>query len=466
MAAVLIADAEVLNLGRTSVRIEGTRIAAVGDLAPVAGEHVVHARGRLLLPGLHDHHCHLAALAARDASVVCGPPEVSDALQLAQQLERPGAGWLRGILYHESVMGLPTARELDRLVPHRPLRMQHRGGRMWLLNSPALDLLLAHGEPPPGLERDGNGYTGRLFDEDRWLHDALGGTPPDLLAVSARLAAWGVTGVTDMSPRNDPDMAAHFQQQRASGALVQRIVIAGALSLAHAPPGDWGVGPAKLHLHEGALPDFDAAQGFVAAAHAQGRAVAIHCVTEVELVFAIAAIEVAGTLAGDRIEHASVASPELVARMAELGLAVCVQPHFIAERGDRYLADVEARHLPDLYRLQTLADAGIALAGGSDAPFASADPWSAMAAAVSRQTVSGAIIGRREALSPESALALYLKEPLHLSRERRVAAGSAADLCLIDRPWAQARLDLSKVSALLTVASGRIVHDLIDQPPG
>jgi predicted amidohydrolase YtcJ len=419
---------------------------------PVPGR--IDARGGALLPGLHDHHIHLAGLAARAASVPCGPPEVNDAEELARQLLRPGDGWLRGVGYHESVMGLPTARDLDALVRDRPLRIQHRSGRLWLLNSRALDELLARAEAPRGLDR----ARGHLFDADAWLQAALDSEPPDFAAVSADLARCGVTGITDMSPRNDPAMAAHFARQRGGGALRQRCVIAGALSLAEATPENWALGPAKLHLHEAALPDFDEAAAFVASAHAQGRGVAVHCVSEVELVFTLALFEEAGTRAGDRIEHASVAAPDLVERVAALGLAVCVQPHFVFERGDRYLADVEPRHHADLYRLRSLADAGIALAGGSDAPFVGHDSWQAMAAAISRRTRAGRIIGADESLSPEAALALYLADPLDLTRQRRIAVGEPADLCLLDRPWAQARESLSSDRVRATLVSGDLVH--------
>jgi predicted amidohydrolase YtcJ len=218
-------------------------------------------------------------------------------------------------------------------------------------------------------------------------------------------------------------------------------------------------------LHEAAFPDFDEAVGFVAAAHAQARAVAVHCVSEVELVFALAVIEQAGVRPGDRIEHASVASPDLVAQMAALRLAVCVQPQFVFERGDRYLADVEPRHHPDLYRLRSLADAGLPLAGGSDAPFGDADPWAAMRAAVARRTRGGRAIGAAEALSPEAALALYLADPADLSRTRRLSLGEPADLCLLDRPWARARELLSSACVRAAFVSGRIVHERVDQAP-
>ncbi|MBV1686860.1 amidohydrolase family protein [Novosphingobium sp. G106] len=451
---MLIRRAEVWDHGIADVRLTGDRIAEVGTLSPHPGEAVVDAAGGALLPGLHDHHIHLAGLAVRASSLLCGPPEVTTADALARQLQEPGSGWIRGIGYHESVMGLPDARALDRLVADRPLRIQHRSGRLWLLNSLALAELLERTEAPPGLDRE----KGHLFDEDRWLQAALGSSPPDFARISAELGRFGVTGVTDMSPRNDAANAAHVSRQRATGALLQHCVLAGELSLADALPGNWGLGPAKLHLHEAAFPDFDETVGFIAAAHGQGRGVAVHCVSEIELVFALAVLEAAGAQRGDRIEHASVASLELVARMAALGLAVCVQPHFVAERGDRYLADVEPQHHGDLYRLRSLIEAGLPLAGGSDAPFVSHDPWEAMAAAVSRRTREGQIIGAEEALTPEESLALYVADPLDLTRRRRIAPGDPADLCLLNQPWSAAREALSSTAVRATIFSGDLVH--------
>lgn len=457
---MLIRGAEIWGHGQADLRIAGSRVAAIGTLSPAPGEDVLDARGGALLPGLHDHHIHLTALAARAASVQCGPPEVTDADQLAAALHAvPGAGWIRGIGYHESVMGLPGAADLDRLVADRPLRLQHRSGRMWLLNSRALDLLLAEAPAPAGLEREAGRFTGRLFDADRWLREALGSEPPDLAALSRELASRGVTGVTDMSPGNDPGIAAHFVRQIESGALLQHCRLAGTLALAEAAPANWRIGPAKLHLHEAALPPFDEAAAFIAAAHAQHRAAAIHCVSEVELVFALALLEAAGPAPGDRIEHVSVAAPELVERMAAIGLSACVQPHFVAERGDRYLLDVEPRHIPDLYRLRSLAAAGIAMAGGSDAPFGSADPWAAMRAAVARTTREGAVLGLGEALSPEEALALYLANPEDLAQRRGIAVGEEADLCLLDRPWTEARERLDGGDVRATFVSGQAFQD-------
>ena len=449
---MLIHNADIWRLGKGAVRIAEGRIAAIGSLEPELGELVLDARGGALLPGLHDHHIHLTALAARRASVSCGPPEVNDAEELAATLARPGAGWLRGIRYHECVAGMLDRHMLDAMAPDRPVRIQHRSGRMWFLNSMAFDLLPGDA---PGLDRS----TGQLFDEDSWLRQALGSVPPSFASVSAELAAYGITGITDMSPANDPAMARHFARERDECGLRQTYLMAGILSLDE--PGCL----AKLHLHENALPDLDDRIAYIRAAHERGRPVAVHCTTETELVFALAAIEEAGTLPGDRIEHGSILPDHLIDELVRLDLRVVVQPHFIAERGDQYLRDVEPGDVPLLYRLQSLADAGIVMAGGSDAPFGSADPWAAMHAAVSRTTRGGTMMGAEEALTPEEALSLFLADPVNLSIERRIEPGAPADLCLLDRPWCEARDRLLAADVRASWIGGSVVHNRVDQAP-
>lgn len=460
--AMLIRNADVWRLGQADVRLQDGRIAATGAIGPQPGERVIDAHGGALLPGLHDHHIHLAALAVAQASVPCGPPVVSDRMELAAALAAPGRGWLRGIGYHESVAGLLDRTMLDQWIADRPVRIQHRSGRMWFLNSMALDLLLGAAEPPPGLDRQ----TGRLFDEDRWLRQALPSVPPAFATVSTQLAAMGVTGLTDMSAANDGAMAAHFAAEQAAGRLKQKVLLAGTLALndAHFGP-QLTLGPVKLHLHENALPDLDATIAFLRAGHEQGRAAAIHCTTETELVFALAALEAAAPAPGDRIEHAGVTPDHLLAEMARLGLHAVSQPHFIAERGDQYLRDVEPRDQPFLYRLAAFRRAGLVLAAGSDAPYGSHDPWFAMRAALSRATLAGHVMGADEALVPEEALALFLADPLDLRTERGIRPGAAADLCLLDRPWAEARTRLQASDVRMTMIDGSIVHEAVDQAP-
>lgn len=454
---LLIRNAELVGGEVCDVLVAEGIIAAMGRDLAHDGAQVIAAGGACLLPGLHDHHIHVAASLAALQSVPCGPPEVTDATGLAAALAVPGEGWLRGVGYHESVAGLPDRHLLDELAPHRPVRIQHRSGRMWFFNSAGLDLVLASGNPPPGMEQAGGQWTGRLFDEDRWLRDALAGTPPCFAAMGQALARLGVTGLTEMSPANALPEAAHFAAQMASGALVQRVMLAGSLALGDLA-GDERLtqGPFKLHLHEARFPDWDITLAQMRTAREQGRGTAVHCVSEAELVFALGLFAELGPFPLDRIEHGSVVPDALLGTLAQMQLPVVVQAGFVETRGDQYLADIAEEEWPWLYRLASLRDAGVVIAGGSDSPYGGFDPWAAMQCATTRLTGTGRHFGPTEALSPEAALALYLADPWDLGRTRRIELGGPADLCLLTMPWARARGHLSAQLVRMTVCAGRI----------
>ena len=178
--------------------------------------------------------------------------------------------------------------------------------------------------------------------------------------------------------------------------------------------------------------------------------------TQASLDSALAALRVAGSMKGDRIEHAAVVPPELMEAIRALALTVVTQPHFIAERGDAYLRDVAAEDQPWLYRLRGFMDAGVPLAAGSDVPYGDASPWKAMQAAVSRRSERGVLMGREETLTPEQALALFLA-PLDAPGDapRRLRVGEPADLCLLATPWQEARKDLSAVRVQGTWRAGQ-----------
>lgn len=462
---MLIRGAEVQGC-RRDVRIAGELVVELGaELAPRPGESAVEARGGALLPGLHDHHLHLLAWAAARDSLACGPPAVRDRRGLARALRAasPLAGWVRAVGYHESVAGALDRAALDRLLPNAALRLQHRSGALWLLNSLAVkELGLDAGADAPGVERDAAGRaTGRLFRLDAWLRERLPpASPPDLAALSSALGACGVSGVTDATPGNGPRELALFAGALARGELRQRLVLMGGRELpSPAPGGALTRGALKLLLEEDRLPDFDALVALVVEAHAAGRPVAMHCVTRAELVLAVAAFAGAGAAAGDRVEHASLAPPELLAQLRALPLTVVTQPNFVAERGDAYRAEVEPREHSWLYRCRSFLEAGVALGAGTDAPFGAADPWAAMRAAVERRTAEGHPLGEVEALTPEQALALFTT-PAEApgGAPRRVAVGERADLCLLDAPWAEAREQLARERVRATWTAGVAVH--------
>jgi len=461
---VLIARAEIDGSAPLDVRIADGRIEEVGrGLALRAGETRLDAAGGALLPGLHDHHLHLFALAAAASSLRCGPPAVRDADALARALSEAGGrdGWIRGVGYHESVAGELDRERLDALVPDRPARIQHRSGALWVVNSAGVERLgLDRGADAPGVERAPDGRaTGRLFRLDAWLRERIEpGGPPSLEEVSRRLAAFGVTGVTDATATNGRGELAAFADAVRRGELRQRAVVMGRAELPEGTHPDITRGAVKLVLDERDLPGFEELREAIADAHRRGRPVAIHCVTRAELVLASAAFAAAGSRPGDRIEHAGVAPPDALPSLARLSLTVVTQPNFVRERGDAYLADVDARDRPWLYRGRGFLEASVALGGGTDAPFGDPDPWAAMRAAVDRTTEGGSALGPEEALTPERALALFTS-PASAPGDppRSIAIGAPADLCLLDRPWSEARSQLSSAHVAAAMRDGALI---------
>src|SRR5262249_4010327 len=155
-----------------SVRVDGAivdlragpaGIEAIGaGLAPRPSDEILDGAGGAVIPGLHDHHLHLLAMAAASTSVRVGPPDVADARDLAAVLAAadrslPARAWLRAVGYHESVAGPLDRTVLDRLVPGRPVRVQDRSGADWSVNSPAVHELGLDQVHLSGVDRDASG---------------------------------------------------------------------------------------------------------------------------------------------------------------------------------------------------------------------------------------------------------------------------------------------------------------------
>jgi predicted amidohydrolase YtcJ len=466
VTGILVRGAEVHGRAHVDVRIAGGVVTEIGDRLPTsAGQEVLDARGGALLPGLCDHHLHLHAMAAASASVQCGPPAITTPPELAAALAggpRGEDGWVRGIGYSQDVAGLLDAAGLDRLHRDRPVRIQHRSGALWIVNTAGARALGLAGAEHPGIERDSQGQpTGRLWRADGWLRTRLPRAHlPDLRSTGARLARLGITHVTDATPDLDGAAIGAVRAAMAAGALPQHVQLLGVPPGWAAPAGPHppAAGPFKIIIDDAALPAIDTLTERIRAVHGHGRAVAVHCVTREALVLLLAVLDEAGAGPGDRIEHAALVPAGLISRLRDLGLTVVTQPGFLAWRGDDYRRDVPAAEHADLYRARSLLDAGVGCAVSSDGPYGPADPWAVISAAVHRCTPSGHVVGPAERLTPAQALAGYVSPPDSPgAAPRRVAAGSPADLVLLRAPLAEVLAAPSADLVAATLIDGAVV---------
>jgi predicted amidohydrolase YtcJ len=446
-----------------------TPASARSTLRPAVADTTIDADGGALIPGLHDHHTHILAFAASRSSLQCGPQSAGDVSQLKNQLRqaasnRKSGEWLRGVGYHESTAGPLDRFVLDTLVVDRPVRLQHRSGHAWFLNTAALvalgiDPLSAQNNLPDGFQSDAHGLpTGVLFGADDWLGTRVPRIPLDLAGAGAELASYGITGLTDATPTTTHDDLTLLASTQSNGDLPQSIMVMGGIDLAPDCAPGLLRGPIKLVLADHGLPNLYELIASLRSCRQTGRPVAMHCVTRLSLVLALAAWEEVGAQPGDRIEHGAIIPLELIMKIGELGLTVITQPGFIADRGDDYLADVDTHDQPHLWRCGSLIKAGISVGGSTDAPFGPPDPWVAIATAIHRQTPGRQILGARERISPQTALSLFLTTPTDPGgASRRIIAGSKANLCLLDSPLTELLTDPSSAHVRSTIIRGQPV---------
>ncbi|MFN3819328.1 amidohydrolase family protein [Blastomonas sp.] len=455
---LVLRQAQLLDGTVADIGIRDGRIAAIAATLG-AGDDEIECQRQLLLPGLHDHHIHLLATAARMQSVDLSGITDADAIAISLREAAAGTGagtWVRATGYDERAAGLPDRHRIDAWITDRPVRIQDRTGALWLLNSAAL-ARIGDAPWPDAVETDGDGSpTGRIWRGDDWLRERIGSQPPSLAPLSRQLLRWGVTAVTDAGARNGPDEAALLSAAIGDGHLLQRLTMMGREDL---PGGDgYRMGPVKLLFDERDLPDLATIAARIEAARALRRNVAAHCVTSAELLSFLAALDMAGgSQPGDRIEHGSVIPHCLLKDIARSGLTVVANPGFIARRGDRYLAEVDPLDLPDLQRLASLQAAGIPVMAGSDAPYGPTNPWVAIRAAIDRRTPAGQVLGLREGIDLAAALRLFYPPD-------GIAKGAVADCLLMQPDWQQRlRADQDPDPVAMTIMAAHVADP---QPTG
>ncbi|WP_333889886.1 amidohydrolase family protein [Mycolicibacterium gadium] len=432
---MLIQRATLLDGGVVDIRV-GDRIIAVEPfLETLPGEQVYDARAGTVIPGLHDHHVHLRSAAAALTSVRVGPAEVHTRTELARVLAAADVGddgWVRAVGYHEAVAGPLDRVALDDVSPPVPVRVQHRSGVLWTLNSAGLARVGLADHPD-----------GRLRSSDHTWSDTLQRNESGLADISARLTAYGVTGVTDATPDLEVGDVVKLLDAHRRGELRQRV---------HC------LAPGKRILHDTDL-DLAGLTEWIAQRHADAAPVAVHCVTAAQLVVTLAALRAAGRHPHDRIEHAAVVPDDNIADLVDVGVTVVTQPNFVAERGDQYLVDVPAAEHQELWRVASLLAAKVPVALSTDMPFGHDDPWKAMRAAAFRTTAGGAVLGTDERVAPHDALTMFFGAADAPTVPRRIAPGQPGDLCVLSAKPNEVLGELDSGLVAATIIAGTVVTE-------
>src|SRR5512140_812612 len=161
-------DASVLVIDRGEV------LAVGGEelIAQFSGARRQDLGGRVVLPGLTDAHLHLHYYSLGLQKVDCETATLDECLQRVAERARstPEGGWVLGHGWNQNVWGgWPTAAQLDRLVPDRPVYLTAKSLHAGWANSAALRLAGISAQAPDPkdgkIQRDEGGEpTGILLE--------------------------------------------------------------------------------------------------------------------------------------------------------------------------------------------------------------------------------------------------------------------------------------------------------------
>lgn len=507
----------------TALAFDAGKVLETGDSAALrskyATAHVIDGHGRTLLPGLIDAHGHVLDLGLDRVQIqLTGTTSLTEAQHRIRAYAKanPRAPWLAGQGWNQVLWSLgrfPTARELDAAVADRPAALYRIDGHALWLNTHALRAAgITKNTPDPDggrIERDAAGNpTGVLVDKAMAIAQAVIPRPRGAEIMAALQAAMthmnsvGLTGVGDAGV--GANIIACYKRLADRGLLSVRIyaMIADTgedfRALSKAGP-LLGYGNDRLTVRsvklfaDGALGSRGAAllapysdmpdqrgllfmtdaeiQHKIETALKAGYQVNIHAIGDaanhqVLDAFDAAYRAVGGAELRNRIEHAQVVALTDIPRFKQLELIASMQPTHATS--DKNMAEqrIGPERLKGAYAWRTFLDQGTVIAGGSDFPVESDNPFFGLHAAVTRTDHDNQPPGGwhpEQAMTlPEAFRAFTLAAAYAEHEEKTVGSlepGKWADFILIDRDLFRiAPADLWKIRVEQTWLAGQKVY--------
>lgn len=471
-----------IHTGRELVEamlVESGRVTALGSRAEVlrqrpTGVEMERLEGRLVIPGLIDSHVHITESGLRyggvDLAGVDSWAEFESRIR-SWTWRHPIGPVLGGGWDHERLPEphWPDRDRLDRIVPDRPVHFDRVCEHVAVVNSVALEQAgIDRTTPDPTGGRIGRFASGEpnglLFDNAirlsrelrvRWMQNHR----PLVRRMLEAWAAHGITAVGAMSVRPvewllledlhreaplplriygylrlDRWKPTGANRRPGAGGRLQLNGVKAALDGALGSRTAWLQQPYADAADELGLPLWtsDRLRSALKEASAEKLSIALHAIGDRALREAIELAQEIGNPPHTRIEHASLAPPELLHRLARSGLTAVIQPLF--RSSDWWLVQrLGTERAAHAYPFRAMLDAGIPLAASSDSPVETIDPWPAIRSLL-QPPQHGSAPG---SFSPEEALSLYTgsaARALGASTLGGLVEGAPADFVVLETP--------------------------------
>jgi predicted amidohydrolase YtcJ len=514
----------------SALAVNSGRVVAIGsddDLRDFAGSktRVIDARRRSVLPSFQDAHIHPLqgglALTRFNLHGVTGPVAVRAAIE-SYALAHPTEPWIIGFGWEEDIAERWIDKAfLDAVVPDRPVFLMSAGLHDAWVNSAALRAATIDGNhPDPSYGRIGkydDGQPNGLLHEGavRLIEEVApraGDSVDDLamLGAQAHLHRLGITAWQDAW--TTPDVLEVYQRLASRGLLTARVTTAlwwdrlageeqiesfianreGARNsginastikiMVDGTTGNFTASMLEPYLTADGVPTCNCGMSFVAPEKlasavvrldAAGFQVHFHAIGEGAVRSALDAVEAARRANGwsdlrHHISHVCLVHPADIARFAALDVAANIQPYWATNsvdmvRESRFLGEVRSTWW---YPFESIRAGGARLAGGSDWPVSTADPFDEIHVAVNRALPGTtddsflpherlSLVAAVEAFTSGAAYANHLDD-----RSGNITVGKLADLTVIDRDiLACDPSEIADASVILTLLGGDAVYE-------
>lgn len=461
-------------------------------LAAYPDAQKMDGRGNVMLPGLIDAHGHVMGLGYQQLYVdVSGAASLDEAISKVRDYaaEHPELPWIKGRGWNQTHWEgnrFPTAGDLDAVITERPVWLERVDGHAGWANSKALEMAgitAATREPEDGdiiTGQDGQ-PTGIFIDAAMQLVEEHIPEPTKKEKEQALTLAIDKAQSVGLTATHDagigPDiwkLYNNFAQKNKLGFRIYAMIggtgeafdqLSDGGPIEHAADHMLSLRSVKIY-NDGALGSRGAAlleeysddhgnNGLlfhnreelvlkIKKAASKGYQVNIHAIGDRANRVVLDAFEEAQTprqraTLRHRIEHAQIVAPEDIPRFAQLDVIASMQPtHATSDMnmaGDR-LGEAQ---LEGAYAWQTMLDAGVHLASGSDYPVESPNPFWGLYSAVTRQNHNGEPAGGwrpQEKLTRQQALKSFTIDAAYAGFMEEITGslepGKYADFVIID----------------------------------
>jgi len=524
---LVIVNAKVYTVDRAFSTAEAVAIAdgkftavgSTGQIRRLAGPstRVMDLGGKTIVPGLQDDHLHNAGGGPGvDLSRARTLQEVLDLIGARVKRSGPGDVVTTNADWHEAQLKeqrLPYRKDLDTVAPSTPVVVV-RGGHEYILNSAALRKYGIENQTPapPGgrISRDASGQlNGELVDRAKSLvtlprnDERL--SIDYFVAEHKKLNAAGLTGIR--YPGAGIEQYRILQEMEKKGLLTIRVnqlmrasdasdvtkmkAAVAAWNLRQDEGDEWlRVGGIKLGVDGGfeggwmtglyAKPYDEGGTfyglntitqepytGIVKELNRQGWRVATHAVGDRAIDEVLAAYEAASaekSIVGRRwsIEHGFIPRADQFPRMKKLDLVISAQNHL-------YLAGPSLVKMWGPTRaawvtpMRAYLDHGFTVAGGTDASVVPYPPLWVFYHFVTRDTISGGVLGADQKITRQEALKVETINNAFLTFDEKIKGsiepGKLADLVVLpeDIMTVPAKT-IESMNVLMTIVGGKVVY--------